>query len=93
MNSSFTVPVFFSFPGLYALILAPGGKAAADVPLGLVEIQQHAHLPVQSRIHMRQALGQVLVYGGFGNAEFLRGGADGGPVLDDVLGQVAGPFL
>ncbi len=33
------------------------------------------------------------MYGGLGNAEFLRGGADGGPVLDDVLGQVAGPFL
>ena len=33
------------------------------------------------------------MYGGFGNAEFFRGGADGGPVLDDVLGQVAGPFL
>jgi hypothetical protein len=33
------------------------------------------------------------MYGGFRHAELLRGGADGGSVFDDILGQVAGPFL
>lgn len=33
------------------------------------------------------------MYGRFADAEFFRGGADGGPVLYDVLGQRAGPLF
>ena len=78
---------------LRSLILAPCGEAAADMPLGLVEVQQLTHLPVKPRVHMRQPLGQVLVYGGFGNTEDPGCGADGRLILDDVHGQIAGPLL
>ena len=74
-------------------ILALRGKAAANMPLRLVLIQQDAHLPIQPRIDMRQALGQILVYRGLGDAELLCRGADRGPVLDDIHGQIAGPLL
>ena len=33
------------------------------------------------------------MYDGFGNAELLRGGADSRLILDDVHGQITGPFL
>ena len=78
---------------LFPLILAPRGKAAADVPLRLVEIQQCAHLAVKPGVHTRQPLGEVLVYGGLADAEFFGGGADGRLILDDVHGQIAGPLL
>ena len=46
-------------------IFSPRGEAAADVPLRLVQIQQRAHLGKQAWIDARQALREVLVYGGF----------------------------
>ena len=63
------------------------------MPLRLVEIQQRAHLPVKAGSHMRQPLGQILVYGRFADAEFFSGGADRRAVFDDVHGQVAGPVF
>ena len=33
------------------------------------------------------------MYGGLADAEFLRGGADRGPILYDVKGQAFRPFL
>ena len=63
------------------------------MPFRLVEIQQRPHLPVKPRIYMRQPLGQILVNSGFAYAEFFGGGADGRAVLDNVHGQIAGPFL
>ena len=63
------------------------------MPLGLVLIQQRPHLAIQPRGHMGQALRQFLVNGGLGDAEFLRGGADGRPVFDDINSQIAGPIL
>ena len=35
----------------------------------------------------------IRMYGGFADAEFLRGGADCGPVFDDVLSQAFRPVL
>ena len=35
----------------------------------------------------------IRMYGGFADAEFLRGGADCGPVFDDVLSQALRPVL
>ena len=80
-------PSLFSYP----LILAARGHSAADVPLGTVFVQYGLYLCVQRPVAQGQALGQVLVYGGFADAELLGGGADGGPVLYDVKGQVFGP--
>ena len=85
-------PVFIP-SALFALVFAPCGKAAANMPLGLVQVQKGAHLPVQGGIYPRQTLGQVLVYGGLGDAELLCGGTDGGLIIYDVRGKVADPFL
>jgi len=85
--------LFLSGFCLYSFIFAPGGKAAADMPLGLVEIQQLTHLPIQARIHMRQTFCQILMYGGLRHAEFFGGGAHCCPILNDVRSQIAGPFL
>ncbi len=76
---------------LYALVLAAGGQAAPDVALGLVLVQDGLCLEVERAVAQRQTLRQVLVYRGFAQAEMLGGGADGGPVLYDVKGQVFGP--
>ena len=35
----------------------------------------------------------ILMYRAFADAEFLRGGADRGPVFDDVLSQALRPLL
>ncbi len=85
-------PVFIP-SALFALVFAPCGKAAANMPLGLVQVQKGAHLPVQGGIYPRQTIGQVLVYGGLGDAELLCGGTDGGLIIYDVRGKVADPFL
>ena len=61
------------------------------MPLGLVLVQNGLHLPVQHPVAGGQTLRQILMYGGFADAELFGGGADGGPVLYDVKGQVFGP--
>ena len=52
----------------------------------------------EKRSPLRFEAGTVLfcyirMYGGFADAEFLRGGADCGPVFDDVLSQALRPVL
>ena len=74
---------------LFPAVLFPGGDAAADVSLGLVHLQDFLHLLVQHPIELGQPFGDVLVHCGFADAEFLCGGADRGPVFDDVLSQPA----
>ena len=78
---------------LFALVFTACGEAAADMPLRLVEIQQHTHLAVKPEVHTRQPLGEILVYCGFADAEFFGGSAHGAPVFDDIHGQVTGPLL
>ena len=63
------------------------------MPLGLVLIQQLPDLTIQRPVDPRQAFCEILVYGGFADAEFRRRGPDGRPVIYDVNGQVTGPFL
>ena len=47
----FVVPVFF-----------PGGHAAADMTLCLVDVEHAAHAYVQLRINSAQPIGNVLMY-------------------------------
>ena len=74
-------------------VFSPGGHSAADVPLRLVQLQNLPNLYIQRLVYLRQPLGQILVYGGFGNMESLRGGSDGGSGLNHVCSQIAGPLL
>ncbi len=78
---------------LYPLVLAAGGHAAPDMPLGLVLVQNGLHLPVQHPVTGGQTLRQILMYGGFADAELFGGGADGGPVLYQVQSQLSGSLL
>jgi len=64
-----------------AAVFFTGGNAAPDMPLGLVHVQDLLDLYVQRPVKLGQALGDVLMYCGLADAEFLRGGADSGPVL------------
>ena len=61
--------------------------------LGLVFLQHRLYLGVERAVVQRQALGQVLMYRGFADAELFRGGADGGPVFYEVKGQLLGPLF
>ncbi len=63
------------------------------MPLGFVLVQQLPDLSSEGPVQRRQADGQVLVYGGFGNAKGFGGSADGCPVFNDVHSQIAGPLL
>ena len=61
--------------------------------LGLVLVQYGLYLCVQRPVAGGQTLGQVLMYGGFADAELFGGGADGGPVLYQVQSQLSGSLL
>jgi len=63
------------------------------VALGLVFVQHLLHLQIQRPVIRRQALGQVLMYRGFADAEFPGRRAHRGPVFYQVKGQLTGPFL
>ena len=77
---------------LFALILFPGGQTAPDVALALVFVQDQPHLGVQIRMAL-QPLGQILVDGGFGDAELLCRGANSSAGFDEVHSQVTGALV
>ena len=74
-------------------ILFPGGHPAADVALLLVFIQHGSGRPIQCGVQPPEPKGNVLVYGGFGDAEMPRGGADGGTRFNDVHSQFTGSLF
>ena len=74
-------------------IFPPGGNAPPDVPLGLVLLQHPLYLEVQGPVEGGQAFTEVLMYGGFADAELPGGGPHRGTVLYDVKRQPAGAFL
>ena len=76
-----------------SLVFFPGGDPAADVAFGLVAVEDLLDLYIQRAVALRQPLRQVLVYGGFAQAEVLGGGADRRFVLYDVKSQVFGPVF
>ena len=57
------------------------------MPHLLVAVQNLTDLVVEKRVPLFQALGQVLVDGGFGDAEFLRCTAHGGTGFNHVRGH------
>ena len=56
---------------LFALILPAGGETSPDMPLGFILLQNLLHLKIQPPIKGREPLRQVLVDGGFADAELL----------------------
>lgn len=50
------------FLRICALIFSACGHAAADMPLGLIDIKQLAHLMIQCRANRFQPLGEILVF-------------------------------
>ena len=78
---------------LYALVLSAGGKAAADMALGFVFLQQRLYLQPQRTVIQRQPLADVLMYGRFADPEFFGGSAYCRLVLYQVKGQFFGPLF
>jgi len=76
-----------------AFVFVACGDSAANVPFSLVGIQNLFDLNIQAMVAPLQPFGQILVYGGFADTELAGGSADGSVVLDDVHGQIAGPFF
>ena len=76
-----------------AAVFPPGGDAAADVPLGLVFIQDRFYLKEEISVVERQTLAEILVDRALADAESLGRGPDGGSVLYDVLRQLTGPLF
>ncbi len=65
---------FLDFRGsLHPPILLSCGDAAADMPLGLILIQNHLYLPVESGIDTRQSILEIFMYCTFRDSEFFCG--------------------
>ena len=91
-GAAFPLPLFLSLFSC-APVFPAGGQSPADVPLGLVLLQDLLHRQVQRPVAEGQALGEVLVDRGLAQAELPGRGAHGGAVLYQVKGQIAGPLL
>ena len=92
--SSITLQTFFT--AMAGCVLGPWYGALSQlvyVALGLVFVQHLLHLQIQRPVIRRQALGQILMYRGFADAEFPGRRAHRGPVFYQVKGQLTGPFL
>ena len=50
------------FLRILALVFSACSHAAADMPLGLIDIKQLAHLMIQCRANRFQPLGEILMY-------------------------------
>ena len=67
--------------------------AATDMALGFVFLHELPNLGKEGRGDPGQDLTQILVDCGFGNPEFLSGGADGAAAFDHVHSQSAGAVV
>jgi len=74
-------------------ILFPRRHAAADVPLGLIQVQQLSHLRIHLRLEPGQPLGQILVHRGLGYAKLSCRLTDGALLFNYVLSQIADPLF
>ena len=63
------------------------------MPLLLVQVQHLPHLNIQRMVIVFQPGGKILMYRGFGNAEVVCGGTDGGTGFDHVNSHFTGPLL
>ena len=78
---------------LCAFVFFASGEAAADVALAFIQIQNLPDLGIQLRIAAGQAILQILMDGGFGDAKVVCSGADCGAGFDDVHSQSTGSLV
>ena len=76
-----------------SLVFPPRGQAAANVPLGLVAVQQRADFVIQRPVDTGQPRRDVFVHRAFADAELCRCGTDGAVVFHNISGQLAGTLL
>lgn len=78
---------------LCSFVFFAGGDAAPNVAFGFVFLQYLLDLQVQRAIKGRQTILNVLVNGGFADAELPGRAPDCCLIFNDVQGQLAGPLL
>ena len=78
---------------LLSFIFFPCSQAASYVALGLIYVKNSTYLSVESGVILPQALGQVFVDGGFGNAKVAGGCPNGGIGFQYVHSQITGALL
>ena len=66
---------------------------AADVPLGLVDIQHLARFRRERRVDLRQTLGDVLMYRTLANPKMFCRLPHGRVIVNDISGNLHGSFL
>lgn len=66
---------------------------AADVPLGLVDVQHLARLRRERRVDLRKTLGDVLMYRTLADPEMLCCLPHGRVIVNDISGNLHGSFL
>lgn len=77
----------------FAPIFSARRHSAANVPLGLVALEYLLYTQIQRAVAVRKALAQILVHGGFADAELLCSRANGRIVLNHVHSQIAGSLF
>ena len=66
---------------------------AADVPLGLVDVQHLARLRRERRVDLRKALGDVLMYRTLADPEMISRLPQGRVIVNDISGNLHSSFL
>ena len=75
---------------LFGGVFSFGGKPAANVTLLFVLRNDRLHLCGEGRLQIRQFGGDILMYRGFGDAEYRCCRTDGCAVFDDVFSESDG---
>lgn len=74
-------------------IFALCGHSTPDMPLGLVFVQNLPHLDVKVAVILRQPLGKIFMYRGFGDSEMFGSRPYSGASFNHVHSQFAGSLL
>lgn len=78
---------------LLPFVFPPRRHPAPDVAFLLVFLQHLPDLKIQGVVILLQPVGQIFMYGGFGNAEVPGGGPDGGTGFNHVYSHFARAFF
>lgn len=91
-NINRLIQIVFSLD-FHGRIFVFGGQAPADVPLQLVLLEHPFDVEIESGIDLCEPLGDILMYGTFGNVEYAGRIPYGRVVFDDIFREHNRSFL